>query len=122
MKHHLNVIILALRAVIGALSIMIIYQFGATVAFFTNEGDTLVKEFFSDYFTSLVPSMPYRNNEWFGSTFCILYASLLIYAIIGIIRFYKCLLRIEKGKMFYSTQGDEIPRAGDAIIIFAKTK
>lgn len=122
MKHHINIIILALRFAIAAAGFMALFQLGAAFVFLTqNEPDT-VKDFFGDYFTPLASNMPYRNNEWFGGAFCIIYAGLLIYAIIGTIRFYKCLLRIEKGKMFYSTQGHEFCKAGAAIIIFAKCR
>lgn len=122
MKHHLNIIILALRFLIAATAIMALYQLWMAVLFITQNDPELVKDFFSDYFTAIAKNMPYRNNEWFGSTFCVIYSGLLIYVTLGIIRLYKCLNKIRKGQLFYSTQGNELRKAGGTVIIFAKAQ
>ncbi|AWH84627.1 hypothetical protein HYN59_05615 [Flavobacterium album] len=92
------------------------------VFFHVQDGHLLVKEFFSDYFTPLAKNTPYRNNEWFGSAFCIIYAALLIYCVTGLRSFYKSLNRIKIGGMFEPGQDEAFRKAAATIIIFAKSK
>jgi hypothetical protein len=122
MKHHLNIILLALRIGMVVAAIEAVYQFVFAVFFFTADGPEIVKEFFSSYFTPIAKSVPYRNNEWFGAAFCLIHSGLLLYVTLGLRRLYKCLRQIKKGEMFYHTQGDELRKAGAAVIIFAKSK
>jgi len=120
-KHHINVILLALRVIIVGAGAVVLYSFGSAALFIINNDPAQIKQQFSGTFTPLV-EQSYHNNVWYASIFVILFGILLIYLIFGIVRFYKCLLRIEKGKMFYSTQGEDFRKAGSAIIIFAKLK
>lgn len=119
--HHINVIIIALRVVIVGAGAVALYSFGSAAVFIINNDPAQIKQQFSGTFTPLV-RQSYHNNVWFASIFATLLGILLIYLISGIVKFYKCLLRIEKGKMFYSTQGEDFRKAGSAIIIFAKLK
>ena len=120
-RHHINVIIIALRVVIVWAGAVALYSFGTAAVFIIENDPLLVKEEFSGIFTPFV-ARSYHNNVWLASIFSILFGFLVIYLIRGIVRFYKCLLRIEKGKMFYNTQGEDFRKAGSAIIIFAKLK
>lgn len=122
MKHHLNIIILALRLLIAATAISAFYQAGMAVLFLVQDNPEMVKDFFSDYFTPLAKNMPYFNNKWYGSAFCLLYSGLLIYVTLGIRRLYKCLKKIKKGQLFYNTQGEELRKVGSTVIIFAKSE
>ena len=122
MKHHLNIILLALRLAIVYTAIEAIYQLVFAVFFFSVDGPEIVKEFFSDYFTPITKGTPYRNNEWFGAAFCITHSGLLLYLTFGLKKLHKCLHQIKKGNLFYHTQGDELRKAGATIIIFAKSK
>ncbi|MDV6167548.1 DUF2975 domain-containing protein [Flavobacterium sp. DG1-102-2] len=122
MKHHLNIIILALRAAITFATGMVLYYFGTAYRLITQNDPALLKGIFANYFTPLYHNTIDGNRIWLGTAFCIAYGLLLIYIIIGITCFYRCLLRIEKGKMFYHTQGNQFRRAGSTFIIFAKVK
>ncbi len=122
MKHHINIIALAVRAAIIIASCMAFFQLGAAVLFHFEDGQLLVKEFFSDYFTPLAKSTPYRNNEWYGSAFCVIYAALLIYFVTGLRRFQKSLKRINKGGMFDPGQDAAFRKAAANVVIFAKSK
>lgn len=122
MKHHLNIIILALRAAIVFATGMVLYYLGTAYRLVTENDPVLLKDFFAAYFTPMAKNVIDGNSIALGTAFCIIYGGLLIYAIVGITRFYRCLLRIEKGKMFYHTQANQFRRAGATIIIFAKAK
>ncbi|PZR23835.1 MAG: hypothetical protein DI539_02350 [Flavobacterium psychrophilum] len=122
MKHHLNIIILALRAAITIAAGMILYYMGYAYRLVTNNDPALIKDFFSDYFTPLTSAVPDVSNKWFAVAFCIIYSGLLVYAIIGAARFCNCLLSIKKGEMFYHNQGVAFRKAGSTFIIFAKSR
>ncbi|MFD2601517.1 hypothetical protein [Flavobacterium suzhouense] len=122
MKHHLNIIILALRAVITFAAGMILYYIGYAYLFISNDETALIKDFFYDYFTPITSAVPDVNNKWFAIAFCVVYSALLVYAIVGVTRLCNCLISIRKGKMFYHTQGNEFRRAGSTFIIFAKSR
>jgi len=122
MRHHINIIALAVRVAIAAASCMALFYLAMAIFFHLEDGHLLVKEFFSDYFTSITSSVPYRNNEWFGSAFCITYVGLLIYCVTGLQRFHKGLQRIKKGGMFEPGQDESFRKAAATVVIFAKSK
>lgn len=118
--HHINVIIIALRVVIFVSATMALFNFRMAYKFISEQNPKHIKNYFTEFFS--LDSQLNHNNIWLASTFAILFGLLLTYLIYGAVWFYKCLLRIEKGKMFYSTQGEDFKKAGAAIIIFAKLK
>ena len=119
MKHHLNIIIIALRVIFAAIAINAIYNFISSVIFIQTDDPAVITEYFSNTFTPLIPR-DVTISKWFASAFTLLYGILLIYGITAVIRFYKCLLKIEKGNMFYEEQGTQLRKTGATIIIFAK--
>ncbi len=118
--HHINIIIIALRVLVAVVSAMVIFNIAGGIILLIQNDPEAARDFVNETFT--VPSYRIREDVWFASAFSILYGMLLIYLIYGIIRFYKCLLKIEKGKMFYNEQGEDFRKAGSAVIIFAKAK
>ncbi len=122
MKHHINIIALAVRAAIVIASCMAFFHLAMAILFHFEDGHLLVKEFFSDYFTPLAKATPYSNNEWYGSAFCIIYAALLIYCVTGLRRFYKNLKSIKNGKIFEPGQDEAFRKAAATVVIFAKSK
>lgn len=121
MKNHLTVILLALRgAVMAAAAWAILHLMGAKAILTYPEPD-IVKINLGEYFFPKAWENFY-NYKWQAAAFCIVYALLLGYLIFGIIRLYRCLTKIEKGQMFYSTQGNDFRKAGANIILFAKAK
>lgn len=132
MKHHLNVIIIALRVVLFAAAVVSIYNMIRAFGFIEEGNPIEVNKFFLDYFTPL-EKIEFNDIEWLGARyffdikwlaigFMLAYTALLVYGISGIIRLYKCLLKIEKGQMFYSEQGIQLKKVGATLIIFAKLK
>ncbi|WP_294820776.1 hypothetical protein [uncultured Flavobacterium sp.] len=122
MRHHINIIALAVRAAIVIASCMAFIHLAMAVLFHLEDGQPLVKQFFSGYFTPLTKATPYHNNEWYGSAFCIVYAALLIYCVTGLQRFQKGLKRIKKGYIFEEGQDKAFRNAAASVIIFAKSK
>ncbi|MGQ2983463.1 hypothetical protein [Flavobacterium sp.] len=122
MRHHINIIALAVRIAITVASCMAAFYLAMVVFFHLEDGHLLVKEFFSDHFTPITSGVTYHNNEWFGSAFCIIYAVLLIYCVTGLQRFHKGLKRIKKGGMFEPGQDESFRKAAATVVIFAKSK
>jgi len=121
MKHHINVILLTLRGAIILAIAWAILHLVAAHSIFTHKYLKVIEYSLTEYFKP-ISWKEYQNDTWFAGTFCIVYALLLGYLIYGLIRFYMCLYNIEKGKMFYITQGVDFKKAGTAIIMFAKLK
>ena len=122
MRHHINIIALAVRVAMAAASCMAVFYLAMGVFFHVEDGHLLVKEFFSDYFTPLSKATPYSNNEWYGTAFCFIYAGLLIYCVTGLKRFHRSLKRIKKGGMFEPGQDESFRKAAATVVIFAKSK
>ena len=122
MKHHIRIIALAVRIAITIAACMAFFYLAMAVFFHFEDGSLLVKEYFSEHFTSLAKSTPYRNNEWFGSAFCVIYAALLIYCVTGLRLLHKSLNRITKGNLFEPGQDKAFRRAAATVIIFAKAQ
>ena len=118
--HHINIIIIALRVLIAVAGLMAIFNIGSGILLLIENDPEAARNFLDDTFT--IPSYHIKEEILFAGAFAILYGILLIYLIYGIIRFYKCLLRIERGKMFYNEQSEDFRKAGAAVIIFAKAK
>jgi len=121
MKHHLNVILLTLRGSILAAIGWAILHFVTAHSIFTHKYSRVIEYSLTEYFKP-ISWTPYCDDTLFAGLFCIVYGILLGYLIYGLLRFYMCLYNIEKGKMFYITQGADFKKAGSAIIIFAKLK
>ncbi|RZJ66771.1 MAG: hypothetical protein EOO45_15900, partial [Flavobacterium sp.] len=81
MKHHIRIIALAVRIAIVVAACMAFLYLALAVLFHFEDGALLVKDFFAEHFVSIAKGFPYRNNEWFGSAFCVIYAALLIYCV-----------------------------------------
>ncbi|AXG73805.1 DUF2975 domain-containing protein [Flavobacterium arcticum] len=118
MRYHLNIILLAIRAMI---IVIIVYTgmqlFKAYATFLNPTGfeNTIREEFdtFSKGFDISQGALPY---------FYILYAILLGYLVYVLITLYRSFDRLQKGEVFYKKQAAEFKRAGGGIIIFAKCK
>lgn len=132
MKHHLNIIIIALRVILFAAAIMCIINLIQAFGFIQTNDPIAVNDFFLNYFTAPKLITPndveqlgaryFFNVKWLAIGFTITYTALIVYGMTGIIRLYKCLLKIEKGQMFYNEQGVQFRKVGATIIIFAKLK
>jgi|GEM_PF-1937030 len=132
MKHHLNVIIIALRVVLFAATVVCVYNLVRAFGFIQNTNSIEVNKFLMDYFTPLekinlndidwLAARYFFDIKWLAVGFMLAYTAVLIFGMSGIIRLYKCLLKIEKGQMFYNEQGIQFKKAGATIIIFAKLK
>lgn len=131
MKHHLNVIIIALRVVLFVVGTMCIYNMIMAFGLIQNDDQAAINDFFLNYFKA--PDMVvgdidklgaryFFNVKWLAVGFTITYTALLVYVMTGIVRLYKCLLKIEKGQMFYNEQGIQFRKVGGTIIVFAKLK
>jgi len=118
MKHHLNIMITALRITMFAASVIAIVNLIVAISLAFFEDASLTKNYFdSDFITKTN-----HNSLWLSLVFLTLYSSLLLYAVFGLAKFYNCLIKIKKGHLFYHTQGLEFKKAGAAIILFAKFK
>ena len=132
MKHHLNIIIVALRVILFVAGIMCVFNLGQAYGFIHINDQKSINDFFLNYFTQvdntavnqrqLLGASYFFNTKWLVIGFLVAYTALLIYGMTGIVRLYKCLVKIEKGKMFYNEQGVQLRKAGATIIIFAKVK
>lgn len=132
MKHHLNVIITALIAVLLSGTIICIYNLYITIQFLAAANPLeIIKDHFEQYLTltDIVSTNNFKYNgpgllagRWMASAFTVLYVSLLIYGMAAILRLYNCLRNIEKGIVFYTDQGLELKKAANGIIIFGKCK
>ncbi len=121
MKRDLTIIYLALRAAIIIMAVWAIIHLNTAYNILNYNSPTVVKDSLSEYFTTIEWKI-YANGKWQAAAFCVAYALLIVYLIYGIIRFYRCITKIENGKMFYTKQGEEFRKAGIAIIGFAKLK
>jgi len=132
MKHHLNIVIIALRVILFAAAILCLFNLVMTYEFITDNNTDAIYSYFREYFSPLNQTVVGNIDKlgaayfgpilWLGVGFTLSYTALLIYGMTVIVRFYKCLLKIEKGQMFYYEQGAEFRKVGGRIIIFAKVK
>lgn len=132
MKHHLNVVIIALRVILFAAGIMCIFNLVMAYGFIVNNDTDTIYGYFREYFSPLNQTVVgnidklgaayFAPIQYLAIGFTLSYTALLIYGMAAIVRFYKCLLKIEKGQMFYYEQGIGFRRVGGSIIIFAKVK
>lgn len=121
MKHHLTVLIIAIRVIIAVGAIMAVFSFFKSATFLLSDDHTAIREYFSSYFTPFT-SLSYHNTKWLAGCFTILYGILLMYGVMGATRIYYSLLNIKNGGVFYQDQANEFKKAGANIIIFAKVK
>ena len=132
MKHHINIVIIALRVILFASGLMCVYNLVRAFGFIMDDNTKEIYDYFHIYFTPLTPSVTksinalgntyFPNIQWLAIGFPIAYTALIIYGMSGIVRLYKCLLKIEKGQIFYTEQGVQFRKVGGTIIIFAKIK
>jgi hypothetical protein len=121
MKHHLNIILLALRLIIVVAACMAGYHFiccGAAIAY-----PDAALEFLNRSFTPLPSLYKYSAYEaqfipWYLGS----YGVLLTYFTYVLITLRKCFTRLKKGNIFFEDQAQELRRAGSGIIIFAKCR
>jgi len=132
MKHHLNVVIIALRVILFAAGIMCIFNLVMTYGFMADNDADAIYSYFREYFSPLNQTVVgnidklgaayFAPIQYLAIGFTLSYTALLIYGMAAIIRLYKCLLKIEKGQMFYNEQGTQLKKVGATVIIFAKVK
>jgi len=132
MKHHINIVIIALRVILFAAAVMCIINLLKAYEFISTSDIDNLYSYFDTLFTPIdsatlnnrkILGVPYLANlKWIAIGFTLCYTALLIYGMLGIIQFYKCLLKIEKDQIFYHTQGNQFRKVGATVIIFAKVK
>lgn len=122
MKRDLTIIYLALRAAIIITTVWAIIHITTAKNIISYDDPNVVKDALSEYFSPTEGWAVYASDKTEAAAFCIVYALLIVYLIYGIIRFYRCITKIENGKMFYTTQGEEFRKAANNIIGFAKLK
>lgn len=118
MKYHLNILMIALRIIIFALLLMILYNSVAGLGIVTVQS----KESMDAYFDMFQILRPHGNTPLYSGIFIGTYVGLLIYLLIITIKLYKTFSRFEGGHMFYARQGAELRQIGGGIIIFAKSR
>lgn len=118
--HHINVIITALRILLAVAAIIAVLNIGMGLFALIKNDHGVARSFLAQTFK--VPDFTINEEVGVAATFGVLYGALLFYLIYGIKHFYRCLVKIKSGKMFYNDQGEDFRKAGASIIIFAKTK
>ncbi|KAF2518872.1 DUF2975 domain-containing protein [Flavobacterium salilacus subsp. salilacus] len=118
MKYHLNIILLAVRAMIIVTIVFTGIQLFKAYTTFLNPADfeNTVREEFATISKELAISteaLPY---------FHILCAILWGYLVYILIILYRSFDRLQKGEIFYDKQAVAFKKAGEGIIIFAKCK
>lgn len=131
-RHHINVVIIALRVILFGAALICIYNLIMAFRFIEENDPTIINDFLLNYFTALgkldsqaLQSLGTRylfDIKWLAIGFMVAYTTLIIYAMSGLVRLYKCLLKIEKGQMFYNEQSNQLRKVGATVIIFAKLK
>lgn len=118
MKHHLNIILLALRASIIIMGAMAIWKLiNAYSAFkYPDEAGDIVHS----NFNVINKASPVDTD--FLPPYLMLYALLLVYLVYVLVNLYRSFNNLEKGAVFYSKQSAEFKRGGAGLIIFAKCK
>ncbi|MDV6167547.1 DUF2975 domain-containing protein [Flavobacterium sp. DG1-102-2] len=132
MKHHINIVIIALRVILFAAAVMCFINLIKTYEFFFTTDIDKLYSYFDNHFTpidavtlnnrKLLSASHITNLKWVAIGFTLCYTALLMYGMSGIVRFYKCLLKIEKNQIFYHEQGAQFRKVGATVIIFAKVK
>ena len=130
--HHINVVIIALRIILFAAALVCIFNLIIGYAFINENDPSVINDFLLNYFSNFVKVNPtdmkslgvrsFFDIKWLAIGFMIAYTALIIYGMSGMVRLYKCLLKIEKGQIFYNEQGNQLRKVGGTIIIFAKIK
>jgi hypothetical protein len=119
MKHHINIILLAIRVMIICISVMALYNFlnAYVSAAYTDEAVSLISKKFTPFTAQVKPTvldiapLPY---------YFVCYALLLCYLVYVLVQLNRSFNRLEKGNIFYEKQATEFKRAGAGLIIFAK--
>jgi Protein of unknown function (DUF2975) len=123
MKHHLNVILIALRLIIAVVACMAGYNFISCLFAITHPADML--ELLDNYFTPIGSGSGFKYSLYemrFFPWFLGCYGLLLVYFTRVLITLRKCFVRLKKGDIFYEEQAAQFRRAGGGIIIFAKCR
>jgi|SRR5690606_21940794 len=118
--NHINVIITALRILLAIAAIMAVYNIGMGIFIIIKNNRELAHDFLNQTFK--LPEYTISEETQLAGIFAVLYGVFLAYLIYGIKRFYKCMIKIKSGKMFYNDQGEDFKKAGTAVITFAKAK
>jgi len=116
MKRNLNIILLAVRAIIIVVGAICLYHLTSLYAVLINDYDaaTIITSYFK-------PSAGIAD-VWAEPLFLGLYSALLGYLVFVLVRLYKSFDNLQKGNVFYPKQSKEFKAAGNGIIIFAKCK
>jgi len=119
MKHHLNIILLALRVAIVVAACMAGYQFICFGACMYYQDASL--NLLNHYFTPITPNYKYGGYQaQFLPWYCLCYGFLLTYFTRVLIRLRQCFVKFKAHTIFYEEQAQQIKRAGTGIILFAK--
>lgn len=121
MKHHLNIILIALRLIIVVVACMAGFYLISCGASFLYPDAAL--SFSNMSFTPINSGLKYTAYEaQFIPWFLGCYGLLLVYFTRVLITLRKCFVRLKKGDIFYEEQAAQFRRAGGGIIIFAKCR
>jgi hypothetical protein len=116
MKHHLYVLLIALRVLVVVIAFAAIGQFLYAYSSFTDpeEANRLIRS----TFRVVAPKSPVPD-EYVGYYF-IVYGLLLCYLVYALVMLYRSFIRLHSGDVFYDRQAMHFKQAGAGIIIFAK--
>jgi len=121
MKHHLNIILSALRLVIVVAACMAGYNFICCGFAFAYPDNALL--FLNHNFIPYRSALKYNESEaLFMPYYLACYGLLLTYFTRVLISLRKCFAKLKKGEIFYEEQARQFRRAGEGIIIFAKCR
>lgn len=116
MKHHLYVLLIALRVLVVVVAFAAIGQFLYAYSSFTDvkEADRLTRSSFN----VVAPLSPVHHE--YVPYYFIGYGLLLCYLTYALVMLYRSFSRLHSGEVFYDQQATQLKRAGAGIIIFAK--
>jgi len=119
MKHHLNIILLALRVLIICMGISALYNFFSAYvnAVHKDEAMAIIAEKFH---LSAPPGKPAPYSTAPLPYYFICCGILLCYLVYVLVQLNRSFNRLKKGNIFYEKQAIEFKRAGGGLIIFAK--
>lgn len=115
-KHHLNVLIIALRVILFCLGVYALYHLAILVGFLSEGG----LEFAKDYTSGIFKPMRDPDTIVYPVVFVALHVALIVYLIITLVKLYKSFVLFEKDYVFYNNQSEDLKKIGAGIIIFAK--
>lgn len=117
MKHHLNIILLAVRAsIVIVFGMIAFYIFNIYESIMDPDAETVIDSYLPQF---KIPQFVIPPT-WGTPVFLSLYILLLVYLIFKLVALHKSFTNLKNGNVFYDRQSTEFKSAGGGIIIFAK--